>query len=91
MIRGYTLQEVVDAGHAPSVRWLREAIRDGRAPGYRVARTGGGGRCDYRMTERDIEEFIESRRIVPPVPSRTGLNLTPAAAKRLVSTRGWSA
>lgn len=86
MIRGHTLQEVVDAGHAPSVRWLREAIRAGRVPGYRVARRGGGGRCDYRMTDADVEAFIESRRVVPAVPSRTGLNLTPAAERRLVAS-----
>lgn len=86
VIRGHSLQDVVDAGHAPSVRWLREAIRRGDAPGYRVARKGGGGRCDYRMTDADIAAFIESRRVVPSVPSRTGLKLTPGGARRLTTT-----
>nr|WP_052741247.1 DNA-binding protein [Mycobacterium sp. UM_NZ2] len=85
MIQGHDLQEVVDAGHAPSVRWLREGIRRGEIPGYRVARKGTGGRCDYRMTDADIEAFIESRRIVPAIPSRTGLNLTPGGARRLTA------
>lgn len=85
MIRGHDLQEVVDAGHAPSVRWLREGIARGDVPGYRVPRKGRGGRCSYRMTDADIEAFIESRRVQPKVPTRTGLNLTAGAARRIQS------
>lgn len=85
MIRGHTLQAVVDAGHAPSVRWLREAIARGEVPGYRIPRRGRGGRGEYRMTDADVEEFIESRRITPTAakPAATQLNLTSASARRL--------
>lgn len=86
MIRGYRLQEVVDAGWAPSVRWLKEGIRSGKVPGYRVPRSGRGGRGgEFRMTGDDIKVLIERARVTPPAPSRSGLNLTRAGEKRLLN------
>lgn len=83
MKRVHQLQDVVDAGWAPSVRWLREGIKSGDIPGRRLPRRGRGGSAGYGMTDDDIEEFIEGRRVTPTVPTRTGLNLTAAAARRM--------
>lgn len=85
MKRAHPLQDIVDAGYAPSVRWLQERLRAGEIPGIRVARKGRGGRAEWRMTDADIEAFIESRRNTPTAPSSRTLNLTPAAQRRLRS------
>lgn len=86
MKRVHSLQEVVDAGWAPSVRWLRDAIKNGDIPGRALPRRGRGGRASYGMTDDDIEELIEGRRVVPAVSTRRGLNLTAAASRRLTTT-----
>jgi hypothetical protein len=89
----HPLSDVVAAGYAPSVRWLVEHIRRGDVPGFRVGRKGrGGAHHEYRMTDDDIEAFIESRRITKsqtepqPEPSHV-LTLTPRSA-RYHRTRG---
>lgn len=54
MITAYPLQEVVEAGYAPSVRWLAEGIKHGRIPGRMIGRYWS----QWRMTERDLAEFL---------------------------------
>ena len=85
MKRAHDLQEIVDAGWAPSVRWLREGIRRGDIPGRRLPRRGRGGRAGYAMTDEDIEQFVEGQRATPSIPTRGGINLTAAASRRLTS------
>lgn len=84
MKRLYSLQEVVDAGWAPSVRWLREAIKRGGVSGRRLPRRGRGGRATYGMTDEDINDLIEGRRVTVTKRTVTGLNLTERSARRLL-------
>lgn len=87
MRRAHSLQEVVDAGWAPSVRWLREAIKRGDVPGRRLPRRGRGGRASYAMTDEDIEQLIARRRVTPSAPTHGGINLTAAGARRRLWVR----
>lgn len=50
--RAHQLQELVDAGLAPSVRWLKDQIRAGRIPARKRAR------C-WVMTDADIEACLQ--------------------------------
>ncbi|TDH48710.1 hypothetical protein E2F47_22705 [Mycobacterium eburneum] len=84
MIRIRELQEVVDAGIAPSERFLREGIRNGDIPGRRLPRKGRAGRARYGMTDDDIAEYIDSLRIQKPEPkpAQHDLALTSVSRKR---------
>lgn len=53
MTRGHTLDELVDAGLAPSVRYLQMRLRAGRIPGRKIGHT-------WRMTDQDIDVYLES-------------------------------
>jgi hypothetical protein len=82
----HTLAEVVAAGYAPSVRWLREHIRRGDVPGFTVGRRGrSGAPREYRMTDEDVEAFVESRRLAPTQKQHREpaavLTLTPRSAR----------
>ncbi|OBB20597.1 hypothetical protein [Mycolicibacterium elephantis] len=56
MIAGHSLQEVVDAGYAPSVRWLATGIKEGRIPGRMIGRYWR----TWRMTEDDLARFLDA-------------------------------
>lgn len=54
MTAAYPLQDVVDAGYAPSVRWLAEGIKRRRIPGRMIGRYWS----QWRMTEDDLAQFL---------------------------------
>jgi hypothetical protein len=82
MIRAHQLQAVVDAGLAPSVRWLQERLRRGDIPGRRVPRsTQNGCRFEWRMTDADVEALAESLRNQPQ-RQLTALTATSLRRKR---------
>lgn len=53
MRRGYQLEEIVDAGLAPSVRWLQKEIRAGRIPAMKAGR-------HWVMTDEHIEQMVHA-------------------------------
>lgn len=82
----HALQDIVDAGYAPSLRWLAAEIKAGRVPGRMIGRYWR----NWRMTEEDLRQFLENARTTPaPVkepaaaaPSVTA-GLTARGARRL--------
>jgi predicted GIY-YIG superfamily endonuclease len=65
-VEPHSLQDVVDAGLAPSERWLRERLHRGDIPGIKVARHGrGGNRYEWRMTDADVEALVDQMRNRP--------------------------
>lgn len=52
MIRGHSLQEIVDAGIAPSVRWLQDQIRAKKIPAHKIGR-------HWVLTDSDIEQALD--------------------------------
>jgi hypothetical protein len=83
VITAHRLQDVVDAGLAPSTRWLQERLRRGDIPGIRVARHGrGGNRFEWRMTDGDVEALADALRNKPPVRQLTALTATSMRRKR---------
>lgn len=70
MKRAYTLEEVVEAGWAPSEDFLRRRLARGEITGRRVGRT-------WRMTEDDINAYAETlRNTAAPRPMLVGLSET---------------
>jgi hypothetical protein len=68
--RAYSLEEVVEAGWAPSVDFLRRRLARGEITGRRVGRV-------WRMTEDDVNAFAESlRNTASPKPVLVGLSET---------------
>jgi len=51
----YSLQQVVDAGNAPSVRWLQTQIRAGNVGASKIGRS-------WRMTDDDIDDMLATFR-----------------------------
>jgi hypothetical protein len=52
MIRGHRLEEIVDAGLAPSVRWLQDQIRAKKIPAHKPGR-------HHILTDADLEAALE--------------------------------
>lgn len=77
MIRGHRLQEIVDAGLAPSVRWLQDGIRAKRIPAHKIGR-------HWILTDSDIEEFLMSAASKPKQaePEPYPLSLTATSMRR---------
>lgn len=77
--RGHRLQAVVEAGLAPSVRWLEDQIRARRIPARKIGR-------HWVMTDADIDAALEvwSNKREPEQTSETGgfLSLTPTSQRR---------
>jgi hypothetical protein len=85
MIRAHQLSDVVDAGLAPSVRWLQERLRRGDIPGIRVPRpVNRGCRFEWRMTDADVEALVASLRN-QPVRQLTALTSTSLRRSRKAS------
>lgn len=59
----HPLQSIVDAGYAPSVRWLATAIKQGRVPGRMIGRYWR----TWRMTDDDVQAFLAAAH--PPANS----------------------
>lgn len=57
-LQSYSLQHLVDAGLAPSVRWLATGIKDGRIPGRMIGRYWKS----WRMTDEDLADYLEAAR-----------------------------
>lgn len=53
VIRGHRLEEIVEAGLAPSVRWLQDQIRAGHIPARKIGR-------HWVLTDDDLERALES-------------------------------
>jgi hypothetical protein len=53
MNRAHTLEEIVAAGRAPSVRFLQVRIRRGEIKARKVGR-------DWKMCDADLEAYIDS-------------------------------
>ncbi|WP_241471661.1 hypothetical protein [Mycolicibacterium neoaurum] len=73
----YTLQEVVDAGYAPSVRWLASGIKAGSIPGRMIGRYWK----NWLMTDEDFEQYLEARKpkVEPPRQAAESLDGNPIA------------
>lgn len=69
MKRAYTLDEVVEAGWAPSEDFLRRRLARGEISGRRVGR-------EWRMTETDVEAYADSLRNTTSKPVLVGLSET---------------
>jgi hypothetical protein len=50
--RGHRLQAIVDAGLAPSVRWLKDQIRAGKIPAHKAGRS-------WILTDDDLDEALK--------------------------------
>lgn len=82
MIRGHQLEAVVEAGLAPSVRWLQDGIRAGRIPAHKLGR-------HWVMTDTDIEALLDASASTgkPPeavLPS-SPLSLTVTSQRRRIA------
>lgn len=81
MIRGHSLQDVVDAGLAPSVRWLQDGIRGKAIPAHKLGR-------HWVMTDADVEQMLEAR-ASKPVPFQASssplLSLTATSQRRRIA------
>jgi hypothetical protein len=77
MTRGHHLQDIVDAGLAPSVRWLQDQIRARRFPAHKQGR-------HWVMTDDDIERMLEMTASVPQPPETDPgpLSLTVTSRRR---------
>jgi len=82
----YPLQDVVDAGYAPSLRWLATEIKAGRVPGRMIGRY----HRNWRMTDDDLGRFLDNAcpdATEPvrdaPVASSIAAGLTTRGARRL--------
>ncbi|MGY4711768.1 helix-turn-helix domain-containing protein [Mycolicibacterium sp. CBM1] len=83
IIATYSLDEVVAAINAPSVRWLQEQIRAGRVPARKFGR-------QWRMTNADVDAMLESLRNINTDPAKSAsrastnaLGLTPRSHRRV--------
>jgi hypothetical protein len=73
MKHAHTLQEIVDAGWAPSVLFLQRRLRRKEISGCKVGR-------EWLLSDEDFEAYIESKRNKPvqvddTEAPRTGLTL----------------
>jgi len=78
MKRGHRLEELVDAGLAPSVRFLQMRLRSGAIPGRKVGRV-------WVMTDADVEAYLESVKNDAPQRSNVvspSFGLSAASARR---------
>lgn len=77
MIRGHQLSAVVEAGLAPSVKWLQAQLRDKKIPGHKIGR-------HWVMTDTDIEAALEIWASEPQstAPAPTPLSLTATSLRR---------
>jgi hypothetical protein len=83
MIRGHRLEQIVDAGLAPSVRWLQDQIRAQRIPAHKIGR-------HWVMTDTDLEAALEvwaskpdhASALAAPFP----LSLTATSQRRRVAS-----
>lgn len=85
MIRGHSLEAVVGAGLAPSVRWLQDQIRAGRIPAHKIGR-------HWVMTDTDLESALASwesgavrRTHVPSTPGALSLTATSSRRQKTAS------
>jgi hypothetical protein len=83
VITTYSLDEIVAAGNAPSVRWLQKEIRARRITAHKIGR-------HWRMTDRDIDQMLDARRnttqpptAVAPLRESNHLGLSPTSLRRL--------
>jgi hypothetical protein len=51
--QGHDLEEIVDAGWAPSTRWLQDRLRCGTIRGRKVGR-------HWKLSDADVEALVES-------------------------------
>jgi hypothetical protein len=83
MIRGHRLEQIVDAGLAPSVRWLQDQIRAQRIPAHKIGR-------HWVMTDTDLETALEVWASKPDrTPALTApfpLSLTATSQRRRVAS-----
>lgn len=77
MIRGHRLQDIVDAGLAPSVRWLQDQIRAKHIPAHKIGR-------HWVMTDEDVEAALERWASKPQesATAPTALSLTATSMRR---------
>lgn len=85
MIRGHSLEAVVEAGLAPSVRWLQDQIRAGRIPAHKIGR-------HWVMTDDDLEIALASwesgalrKTPVPSTPRPLSLTVTSLRRQKAAS------
>ena len=77
MNRAHTLQDVVDAGWAPSVHYLTVRLRRGEIRGRKVGR-------HWRMSDDDVRAYVESlaNGASAPVVEVARFGLSSASARR---------
>lgn len=85
MIRGHSLEAIVAAGLAPSVRWLQDQIRAGRIPAHKIGR-------HWVMTDTDLEIALASwesgsvrKTTVPTTPGSVSLTATSLRRQKAAS------
>lgn len=78
MNRAHTLQEVVDAGWAPSVMFLTLRLRRGEISGHKIGR-------HWRMSDADVQDYLESTRNRASVEEPRRIGLTAASMRRRAS------
>lgn len=86
MIRGHRLEEVVEAGLAPSVRWLQDQIRAGKIRAHKPGR-------HWILTDDDLELAlaswesgpVQSHVVTPPAPHPLSLTSTSLRRQRAAS------
>lgn len=77
MTRGHLLSELVEAGLAPSERYLMNRLRDGRIKGMKVGH-------QWRMTDAHIADYIAAveNHTVPRIAAEPTTGLS-SASRRL--------
>lgn len=82
MIRGHRLDEIVEAGLAPSVRWLQDQIRANKIPAHKIGR-------HWVMTDADLEAALEAWAAKPgpamPTSGSFPLSLTATSQRRRIA------
>lgn len=80
MTRAHPLAEIVEAGLAPSERFLQVRLRDGRIRGMKVGH-------QWRMTDEHIAEYIASHEnhTLPRIPRHEPGGLSLASMRRRAS------
>jgi hypothetical protein len=81
VIRGHSLEEIVDAGLAHSVRSLQDQIRAKKIPAHKRGR-------HWILTDTDLETALDiwaSKTGPQSVPALRPLSLTPTSMRRRAS------
>lgn len=79
MRQAHKLQAIVDAGLAPSERFLQKRLRAGLIAGIKVGR-------EWRMTDQQIDEYVASLENKPRIRRETSMGgLSLASMKRRAS------